>query len=88
MSEMIERVTSALHDKFGVQCGMPERAMWRPIARAALSASCAVVDHRAPTTNAMTRAWDAAYAEAAKHHGHLESSNIAFIAMMRSALGE
>lgn len=36
VSPSIHEVTAVLHDKFGVQCGMRERAMWFPIARAAL----------------------------------------------------
>lgn len=32
------RLTAILHEKFGVQCSLPEMATWRPIARAAIHA--------------------------------------------------
>lgn len=38
-NKALETVTTVLHEKFGVQCNMKERASWHIIARAALDAS-------------------------------------------------
>ena len=35
--DVVERLTAVLHDKFGVQMGFTERAVWFPVARAAVS---------------------------------------------------
>lgn len=71
---MVERVTTVLHEKFGVQCGLNERAMWRPIARAAIEAM------REPTEHMIGEGFRPAYTRS------VEAPAVVWRAMIDSAL--